>query len=98
MELDQHKVVADVAVADGVDVIAFDPGLHRLYAACYSGVISVIAEDSPTHFHKLEDFVVQPKVHSLAVDMETHKVYAPEQEEDGKPVSRMVVYEATVGP
>jgi hypothetical protein len=42
----------------------------------------------------LEDFPVQPKVHSLAVDTETHRVYVPEEEEDGKPVARMVVYEA----
>jgi len=33
-------------------------------------------------------------VHSLAVDAATHRVYAPEQQEDGRPVSRMIVYEA----
>jgi hypothetical protein len=31
----------------------------------------------------------------LAVDPSTHRVYTPEQEEDGKPVARMVVYDAT---
>ncbi len=51
-------------------------------------------EDDPDHFHKLEDFPVQRKVHSLAVDIETHRVYAPEQEENGRPVSRMIIYEA----
>jgi len=49
--------------------------------------------DDPDHYRKLEDFPVQKKVHSLAVDAETHGVYAPEQEEDGKAVARMVVYE-----
>jgi hypothetical protein len=33
-------------------------------------------------------------VHSLAVDFQTHRVYAPEQEADGKPVARTAVYEA----
>jgi hypothetical protein len=28
------------------------------------------------------------------VDTETHRVYTPEQEEDGKPVAKMVVYDA----
>jgi len=28
------------------------------------------------------------------VDLKTHRVYTPEQEEDGKPIGRMVVYEA----
>ena len=34
---------------------------------------------------------------ALAVDPATHRVYAPEQEEDGKPVARMVIYEAANG-
>ncbi len=32
--------------------------------------------------------------HSLAIDLLTHRVYTPEQEEDGKPFARMVVYDA----
>jgi hypothetical protein len=35
-------------------------------------------------------------VHSLAVDTSSHRVYAPEQEEDGRPVARMIVYEAVL--
>src|SRR5260370_508037 len=79
-----------------VDVIKFDPGLKRIYVACGSGAISVFQMDDPDHYRKLEDFPVQKKVHSLAVDPETHRVYAPEQEADGKAVARMAVYEAVV--
>ena len=28
------------------------------------------------------------------MDLKTHKLYTPEQEEDGKPVARMIVYQA----
>jgi hypothetical protein len=42
--------------------------------------------------------MVEKKVHSTAIDLETHRVYAPEQEADGKAVARMVVYEAVVNP
>ena len=35
-------------------------------------------------------------MHSLAVDIETHRVYAPEQEEGGRPVARIVVYEPAI--
>ena len=45
----------------------------------------------------LEDFPVQHKVHSLAVDERTHRVYVPEEEENGKPVARMIVYEPVEG-
>jgi DNA-binding beta-propeller fold protein YncE len=97
-DLDAHRSIASVPIPMGADVVKFDSGLNRIYAACASGAISVIRQDDPEHFRKLEDFPVQPKVHSLAVDVETHRVYAPEQEEGGRPVSRMIVYEAVSQP
>ena len=93
-DLDQHKTIASLAIPEGGDVVKFDAGLGRVYVACYSGAIAVIHEDDRSHFRKLEDFKVQPKVHSLAVDPATHRLYAPEEQEDGKPVARMMVYEA----
>lgn len=93
-DVDAHRSIARVPIPTGADVVKFDPELRRIYAACASGAIAVIQEDDPQHFRKLEDFRVEPKVHSLAVDAETHRVYAPEQEEGGRPVARMVVYEA----
>ena len=91
-------IVISPIVADGPDVIRFDPGLNRIYAACYSGAISVFHQDDPNHYRKLEDFPVQHAVHSLVVDLKTHRVYTPEQEEDHKPVARMVVYDAVTNP
>ena len=93
-DLDKHQPIAYFPMADGADVIKFDSGLQRIYAACYSGAISVFHQDDPQHYRKLEDLKVQHAVHSLAVNQETHRVYTPEQEEHGKPVARMVVYEA----
>jgi len=94
INLDTHQPVAFLPLAGGPDLIKFDPGLKRIYVACSSGAISVFQMDDPDHYRKLEDFPVQKKVHSLAVDPDTHRVYTPEQEENGKPVARMVVYEA----
>lgn len=93
-DLVAHKTIATFPIPSGGDVIKFDPGLGRIYVACSSGAIAVIQQDDPSHYRKLEDFPVQKRVHSLAVDPKTHRVYAPEQEEDGKPVARMIVYEA----
>jgi YVTN family beta-propeller protein len=95
-DLDRHKPIAYLPLARGPDVIKFDPGLGRIYVACYSGAISVFHQDDPNHYRKLQDFKVQHAVHSLAVDPETHRVYTPEQEENGKPVARMTVYKAVV--
>jgi hypothetical protein len=95
-DLDKHAPIAFLPLPGGPDVIKFDAGLGRIYVACYSGAISVFHEDDADHYRKLEDFRVQHAVHSLAVDLKTHRIYTPEQEEDGKPVARMVVYEAVV--
>ena len=92
-DLDKNVPIAFLPLASGPDVIKFDPGLRRIYVACYSGAISVFHEDDADHYRKLEDFRVQHAVHTVAVDMKTHKLYTPEQEENGKPVARMVVYE-----
>ena len=93
-DLDKHAPIAFLPLAGGPDVIKFDPGLQRIYVACYSGAISVFHEDDADHYRKLEDFRVQHAVHTVAVDLQTHRLYTPEQEENGKPVARMVVYDA----
>ena len=97
LDREKHEPIAYLAMADDPDVIKFDPGLGRIYAACDSGAISVFHPDDPDHYRKVEDFEVQHAVHSLAVDEETHRVDTPEQEENGKPVARLVVYEAVTG-
>ena len=94
VSLDGHKAIAHFPIPAGADVVKFDLGNGRAYAACSSGAISIVQEDDPGHFRKIEDFPVQKLVHSLAVDPSTHRVYAAEQEEDGQPVARIVVYEA----
>lgn len=93
-DLDKHEVIQDFPIPGGGDVVKYDPGLRRVYVACYSGAISVIQMEDPNRFRKLADVPAPRRVHSLAVDPETHRVYAPLQEEDGAPVSRLLVYEA----
>ncbi len=92
--LESHKAVASLAIAEGGDVVAYDPGLRRIYVACYSGFITVIQKDGASQFRELEDVRIEKKVHSLAVDHATHKIYVPEQEVDGKPAARIAIYEA----
>ena len=92
--LDSHKAIAHLQIPAGADVVKFDPGLARIYVACSAGFISVFHQDDADHYRKLEDFPVEKMVHSLAVDTTTHRVYAPEQQENGQPVARMIIYEA----
>jgi DNA-binding beta-propeller fold protein YncE len=91
--LDTHEPIAYFPQAKGGDVIAYDSGLKRIYVACYEGAISIFQEDDSTHVRKLGDVPVQKKVHSLAVDLNTHRVYVPEQEHDGAPAARIAIFE-----
>jgi len=93
-DLDTHRAIAHLPMAKGADVVMFDRELGRIYVACSSGAISVFQMDDPAHFRKLQDFPVEPKIHSLAVDPQTHRVYAPAEQEKGRPVSKMFVFEA----
>jgi YVTN family beta-propeller protein len=93
-DLDKKEPIAYLPIPEEPDVVKFDPGLGRIYIACYSGAIAVIEQKDPERYSKLGDFRVAHAVHSLAVDPETHRVYAPEQEEDGVPVARLIVYDA----
>jgi DNA-binding beta-propeller fold protein YncE len=95
-DLNKHKAIASFPMPEGPDVIKFDVGLGRIYVACYSGFIAVFQQEDADHYRFLENFRVQPKVHSLAVDPATHRVYTPEEQEDGHGVARMIVYEAVV--
>src|SRR5207249_4258901 len=73
--LDSHKAIAHFPIPAGADVVKFDSGQDRAYAACSSGAISIVQEEASEHFRKIEDFPVQKFVHSLAVDPVTHRVY-----------------------
>lgn len=90
--LDKHAAIAHLPMASGADVVDFDPGLRRVYVGCFSGAISIFSEDDPDHYRKLGDFPMPRRVHSLAVDRETHRVYVPEEQVDGKPAARIVIY------
>src|SRR5919198_2655005 len=95
-DLDTNRAIAHLPMAKGADVVMFDRGLGRIYVACSSGAISVFQVDGPNHFRKIEDLPVEPKIHSLAVDVQTHRVYAPEEQEHGQAVARMVIFDAVV--
>src|SRR5881397_1131450 len=93
-DLDARRAIGHLPMAKGADVVMFDPGLGRIYVACSSGAISVFQMDDPTHFRKLEDVPVERHIHSLAVDPRTPRVYAPAEQEKGRPASKMFVFEA----
>ena len=88
VDLNTRQIIASDSVGDIPDVLAFDAGLHRLYVAAESGVVAVF-EVRGTTLHKIGQTYLAPNAHSVAVDSQTHRVYLPLENIDGKPVLRI---------
>jgi DNA-binding beta-propeller fold protein YncE len=88
LDLRTMRVNATFAVPADPDVLAFDPGLHRLYVACESGALAMFNERGATLTSAGE--YRAPHAHTVAVDPATHRVYLPLQDIGGKPVLRIL--------
>ena len=88
LDLRTMRITATLQIPSDPDVLAFDPGLHRLYVACESGALAMFdlrdAKLAPVSVYRA------PYAHSVAVDPSTHRVYLPLQDVGGKPVLRIL--------
>jgi DNA-binding beta-propeller fold protein YncE len=88
VDLDTMKVLATHRVGEDPDVLAFDPGLKRLYVSAESGNVFVFREDGKTLVYQ-GDFSI-PHAHTVCVDPDTHLVYFPLENIDGHPLLRIM--------
>ena len=91
LDLRARRVVRTYRVGDGPDVLALDPGRHRLFVASESGVIAAFDIQADT-LVPLPSYRA-PRAHSVAVDPATHLVYAPLENAGGRPVLRILSLE-----
>lgn len=89
LDLQSGKVQDSSGVGVGVDVLALDPGLHRLYAASESGVVSVY-DVSGHQLRRIAQAFLHLNAHVVAADPATHRVYFPLRDVGGKPVMRVM--------
>ena len=89
LDLRTGKVEGSGGAGIGVDVLALDPRLHRLYAASESGVVSVY-DVAGGRFRRVAQAFVHLNAHVVAVDAATHRVYFPLQNVGGRPVMRVM--------
>ena len=88
VDLRSAKVVDRQSVGEDPDVLAFDPGLQRLYVAAESGVASVFSERKGRLVP--EGQLTMPHAHTVSVDPRTHLVYFPLQDVKGHPLLRIM--------
>src|SRR5690348_11677365 len=89
-DLQAKKATALLSVGADPDVLAFDAELQRLYVSAESGIITVFDEHDRS-LQKVGEGLFAPNAHSVAVDPNTHRVYFPLQNINGKPVLRIAV-------
>lgn len=89
IDLESFRVTQVLSTGEDPDVLAFDSGLSRLYVATESGVVSIFHLNDRVLEH-LEDVVVAPRAHTVSVDEETHEVFLPLEDLNGRPVLRIM--------
>jgi DNA-binding beta-propeller fold protein YncE len=88
IDLNSMKMLSTHQVGEDPDVLAFDPGLKRLYVSAESGTVSVFDENGGD-LTALGQFYM-PHAHTVSVDPKTHLVYFPLENVDGRPLLRIM--------
>lgn len=87
-DLKTMKLLSVHEVGEDPDVLAFDPGLRRLYVSAESGTVTVF-EENGSDLRLLGQFNM-PHAHTVSVDPKTHLVYFPLENVDGHPLLRIM--------
>ncbi|HEX8795992.1 MAG TPA: hypothetical protein VF765_33815 [Polyangiaceae bacterium] len=90
VDLGARRQIQTLPLPPDVDVLAFDPGLQRLYAAAETGMVAAFALAADRSVSELGRGFVGPDAHSVAVDPATHRVYFPLANVSGRPVLRVM--------
>jgi DNA-binding beta-propeller fold protein YncE len=88
LDLKSMKVLGTYEVGDDPDVLAYDPGLKRLYVSAESGTVTVF-QSNDRSLVLLSSFEL-PHAHTVSVDPKTHLVYFPLENVGGHPLLRIM--------
>jgi len=89
LDMNTMRVVSSFDVGAEPDVLAFDPGLKRLYVAGEKGPVSVFSIERDAA-GKLGEVFVGDDSHVVAVDPRSHRVYFPLKDVEGSPILRVM--------
>lgn len=90
VDLSERRQRAALPMPAGIDVLAFDPGLGRLYAASENGTVAVFGIAPDRSVAELGRGFLGPNAHTVAVDPVTHRVYFPLENVRGRPTLRIM--------
>jgi DNA-binding beta-propeller fold protein YncE len=76
-DADSGKIVATIAIGDGVDATAFDPGTQLAFSSNGEGTLTVAHEDSPDKYSVVENVPTKKSARTMGLDLKTHNVFLP---------------------
>ena len=82
------KLLTVHQVGEDPDVLAFDPGLGRLYVSAESGTVTIL-EESGRDLRQIGQLNM-PHAHTVSVDPKSHLVYFPLENVDGHPLLKIM--------
>ena len=91
VDLTGKKLIALLPVGDDPDVLAFDTGLRRLYVAAESGVLTIFDVKETGKIETIWSGFYAAGAHTISVDSNSHRVFLPLQNVDGRPVLRIAM-------
>jgi DNA-binding beta-propeller fold protein YncE len=75
MNADSGQNIAKLPIGQRVDAAAFDPDKQLVFTSNGDGTLSVIRQDSPTHYSSLENVPTWLGARTMALDLNRHTVY-----------------------
>jgi DNA-binding beta-propeller fold protein YncE len=75
VDADTGKVIATLAIGEGVDANRFDPGTNYAFASNGEGTLTVVHEDSPNSFSVVENVPTKRSARTMALDRKTHRIF-----------------------
>jgi DNA-binding beta-propeller fold protein YncE len=88
--LDTGRVLNNLPIAHRPDVLAIDPALRRLYIASESGALSVLDIKDAASPAVIATFPFAENAHSVGVDPNSHRIFLPLRNVDGRAVLRIL--------
>ncbi|HEV2306215.1 MAG TPA: hypothetical protein VGR93_11895 [Candidatus Acidoferrales bacterium] len=75
MDAENGKILGTEPIGQGVDATRFDPRTQDAFASTGDGHLTVIHEDSPTHFSVVENVATERGARTMALDPATSDVF-----------------------
>jgi len=80
VDADSGKVIATLAIGQGVDATAYDPGTGFALSSNGEGTLTVIKQDGPDKYSVLENVPTRRSARTMGLDLKTHNIVFPAAE------------------